>query len=69
MLAPMGTESDLAELSTLRSQIEELNRRCALVADRYRISPDSSVAAELETVERNLLAAHRALQRAVNLLT
>jgi len=60
--------SDEAELSTLRSQLDELARRCTAVADRYRETPDSAIAAELDGIERNLNAARRALHRALALL-
>ncbi len=48
--------SDLAELSTLRAQLEELAARVLAVGDRYRESPDSAVTNDLELAERSLLA-------------
>jgi len=62
------TTSDLAELSTLRAQLEELTARVVAVAERYD-SPDSAVAVDLFAVERSLLGAARALDRAVAHLT
>lgn len=61
----MTTDSDLAELSTLRAQVEDLVRRVVAVADRYDASPDSAVAADLFAAERSLVAAGRQLDRAV----
>jgi hypothetical protein len=57
--------SDHAELSTLRSQLEELTQRITTVAERYGTTPDSAVAADLFTAERSLLAARRALDKAL----
>jgi hypothetical protein len=57
--------SDHAELSTLRSQLEELTHRVTTVAERYGTTPDSAVAADLFTAERALVAARRALDKAL----
>lgn len=62
------TGSDRTELSTLETQLEELTARCAAVGDRYRDTPDSAIAAELENAERQLIAARRALHRAAGAL-
>jgi len=59
------SSSDQAELSTLRSQLEELTERAVAVAGRYGDTPDSAVAADLYTAERSLFAARRALDRAI----
>jgi len=56
--------SDVAELSSLRAQLEELAERVVAVADRYRESPDSAVTSDLDRAERSLLGARRALERA-----
>jgi hypothetical protein len=64
----MTKASDGAELSTLRSQVEELTARVLVVAERYDDS-DSAIAAELFTAERSLVAARRSLERAVAFLT
>jgi len=58
------SDSDRAELSTLRAQVEELTRRVLAVAMRYDDTPDSAVAADLFAVERSLLSARRSLDRA-----
>ena len=60
--------SDYAELSSLRTQVDELAERVVAVGDRYRDSDDSAVAAELDSAERQLLGARRALDRATTLL-
>jgi hypothetical protein len=60
----MANGSDRAELSSLRSQLEELTNRVVAVADRYRDTPDSAITAELDAAERNLLTARRAIDRA-----
>ena len=61
----MGAPSDHAELSTLRSVLEESTERLVAVADRYRHSEDSAVAADLDSAERGLIAARRAIDRAL----
>ena len=58
------SDSDRAELSTLRSQVEDLTRRVVTVAMRYDNTPDSAIAADLFAVERSLLSARRSLDRA-----
>jgi hypothetical protein len=59
------SSSDRAELATLRSQLEELTERAVAVAGRYGDTPDSAVAADLYSAERSLVAARRALDRAI----
>ena len=59
------SSSDRAELSTLRSQLEELTERAVVVAGRYGDTADSAVAADLYASERSLIAARRALDRAI----
>ncbi len=61
--------SDVAELSSLRAQLEDLTARVVAVFERYADTPDSAVASDLFTAERSLLAAGRALDRAVRHLT
>jgi hypothetical protein len=61
----VSLSSDHAELSTLRSQLEELTRRVTSVAERVGTTPDSAVAADLFTAERSLVAARRALDKAI----
>lgn len=62
------SSSDLAELSTLRSQLEELTERVVAVASRYRDTSDSAVAGDLYAAERSLFGARRALDRAITAL-
>jgi hypothetical protein len=57
--------SDLAELSTLRSQLEELATRVEAVANRYDDTPDSQIATDLYTAERTLISARRAIDKAI----
>ena len=47
----MAAASDHAELSTLRSALEESTRRIVAVADRYRDSEDSAVAGDLDSAD------------------
>jgi hypothetical protein len=61
--------SDLAELSTIGAQLDDLARRVEVVGDRYRESPDSAVSSDLDLAERSLIAARRALARAARTLT
>jgi len=61
----MAAASDHAELSTLRSALEESTRRIVAVADRYRETDDSAVAGDLDSAERGLVAARRAMDRAL----
>lgn len=61
----MSTQSDHAELSTLRSQLDDLTARVVSVSDRYRETPDSLIAADLDAAERGLVAARRAIARAL----
>lgn len=61
----MTASSDLALLSSVRAQIDDLTDRVTAVAERYGETPDSAVASDLFAVERSLVAARRTLQRAV----
>lgn len=65
----MAHESDLAELSSLRSQLDELSRRVEVIALRYEETPDSAVASELFEAERALRSAGRIVERALGTLT
>ena len=65
----MTSASDHAELSTLRSSLDELTRRIVVVGDRYRTTDGSGIASDLESAERGLIAARRAIERAVKALT
>jgi hypothetical protein len=62
------TTSDVAELSTIGAQLEDLARRVELVGDRYRESPDSAVSSDIDLAERSLIAARRALAHAARTL-
>ncbi|MGH9040352.1 MAG: hypothetical protein ACRDZ3_08980 [Acidimicrobiia bacterium] len=64
----MAHESDHAELSSLRSQLDELARRVETVALRYEETPDSAVASELFEAERALRSAGRIVERALGTL-
>jgi hypothetical protein len=60
----VSAESDIAELSTVRAQVEELIRRVVAVADHYDDSPDSAVSSDLFAAERSLVSARRQIDRA-----
>ena len=60
----MSTTSDLALLSSLGAQLEDLGSRITEMADRYGTTPDSALANELYNAERGLIGARRALDRA-----
>jgi hypothetical protein len=61
--------ADVAELSSLRAQLEDLTTRVVAVAERYDETPDSAVASDLFAAERSLRGATRALDRAASHLT
>jgi len=65
----VSEESDRAELSTLRAQLDDLVERVTGIASRYEDSDDSAVADDLFAAERSLLAARRTLERAAGRLT
>jgi hypothetical protein len=64
----MSTGSDLAELSSVRSQLDELAKRVETIAIRYQGTPDSAVAVDLFETERALVSAGRVLDRALTAL-
>ncbi|MFM7616555.1 MAG: hypothetical protein ACKO72_03720 [Actinomycetes bacterium] len=64
----MSATSDHAELTMLRSVLDDLVTRIVAISDRYRESEDSAVAADLDGAERTLLTARRAVDRAVDTL-
>jgi hypothetical protein len=64
----VNAASDLALLSSLGTQIDELVTRVTALAERYGETPDSAVATELFAAERALTTARRSLERASNLL-
>lgn len=57
--------SDLAELSTLRAQIDDILQRVVAIAERYDDSNDTAIATEAFAAERALAVARRALDRAI----
>jgi hypothetical protein len=61
-------ESDLATISSIVAQVDELTQRVTVIAERYGETPDSAVAGELFTTERSLATARRSLERASTLL-
>ncbi len=60
----MANPSDLAEMSTIRSQIDELTARVVKMAERYETTPDSAIASDLFGAERALVNAQRSIYRA-----
>ncbi len=64
----MSASSDLALLSSIVTQIDELASRITRLAERYGETPDSAVASELFAAERALTSARRALDRTTGLL-
>jgi len=59
---------DLAIVSSLHAQVDELAGRVTTLADGYRATPDSAVASELYSAERALLAVRRSFERVTRLL-
>jgi hypothetical protein len=64
----VNAPTDLALLSSIAAQIDDLANRITEMAERYGDTPDSSVASELFNAERGLLGARRALDRAAGFL-
>jgi hypothetical protein len=60
----VSTDSDIAMLSSISSQLEDLGARITEMAERYGATPDSALASELFGAERALIGARRALDRA-----
>jgi hypothetical protein len=65
MLDAVPASSDLAELTTLRSQLQDLARRVEAVAERYQETSDSQVATDLFSAERMLAGARRSVDKAI----
>lgn len=65
----MTASSDLASLSSISTQVDELGRRVTDLAEQYGATPDSAIAAELFAAERSLSAATRSLDRATRMLS
>ncbi len=64
----MNAPSDLASLSSVGAQLDELATRITEMAERYGETPDSLVAAELFAAERGLMGARRSVERAATAL-
>ncbi|CAB4874554.1 MAG: hypothetical protein F2782_05805 [Actinobacteria bacterium] len=62
----MSSSSDHAELSALRSVLDDLLSRVVIIGDRYRGSDDSAVAVDIDSAERTLTATRRAMDRALD---
>lgn len=65
----MNVPSDLAELSSLRAQVDDIVTRVVQIGDGYRATDDRAVTGELEQAERALTSARRALDHAAATLT
>ena len=65
----MSTSSDLALLSSIGTQLDDLAARITEMADRYGVTPDSALSGELYAAERGLFGASRSLERARGYLT
>lgn len=57
--------SDIAELSTVSTQIDDLVARVTEVAERYHGTDEDAVAVRLFEVERSLMSAGRSLRSAM----
>ena len=64
----MSASSDIAELTSLRTQLSELRRRVSALTDRYRSDPDAPLTSDLFGAERQLGSAARHLDRAASAL-
>jgi len=62
--ASVSTTSDLALISSLGAQLEDIGNRITEMADRFGATPDSALAAELYGAERGVVGARRSLERA-----
>ena len=67
---PLGVDAnrDLAVLSSIGAQIDDLAQRVTEMAERYGDTPDSAISAELFNAERTLLGARRSIDRAAGYL-
>jgi hypothetical protein len=62
------TNGEQAQLSSIQSQLDDLQHRITAIADVYSTTPDSQIAAELFASERSLRSAARAIERAAELM-
>jgi len=67
--AAVSTSTDLAALSSITAQVDDLSHRITVLAESYGQSPDSAVASELFSTERAFATARRSLDRAATLLS
>ena len=67
-LPGVSASSDLALLSSIGTQLEEIGRRITDLAESYGETPDSAIASELFGAERALFGSRRSLDRARALL-
>ena len=65
----MDHASELAVLSSIRAQLDDLEQRLTTLADAFAGTPDSQVAAELFNAERALRTTARSVDRAADALT
>jgi hypothetical protein len=59
------SDSDLAELSTLRAQVDDILERVTALAERFDDTPDTAIASDAFAAERALATARRSLDRAI----
>lgn len=64
----MSTNSNLAELSTLQTILDDATRRIEQVATRLGTTPDATIVSDLYGAERSLIAARRAIDRSIRSL-
>ena len=66
--AAMEHTSELALLSSIRAQLDDLDQRLRTLADAFATTTDSQVATELFNAERALRSTARAVDRASDAL-
>ena len=64
----MSISSDVAELTSVRTQLDELRHRIATLADTYRTETDMTTGTDLFNAERALITAARSIERAARTL-
>jgi hypothetical protein len=60
----VNPSSHVAELASIQTQLDELRKRLADMAESYRDQPEVSAATDLFNAERQLIAATRSVERA-----
>jgi len=63
--SPLPASSELSELSSIASSLDQIGRRVTALADAAAAAKRDELAANLFTVERALLGAVRRLERLV----